>query len=128
MSFLYAGTENGDVIGHICYAAKLILDDKAIWNEKTADGDTYLEHAKKYVSEDATRQWIVIWCRIWWIRRRSCTGRRRMSGSSGWGNRATKSMGKGIPWNQQMMLNNGFQRLAECHAILGDDDEAGGGV
>lgn len=22
-----------------------------------------------------------------------------------------------------MMLNNGFQRLAECHALLGDDPE-----
>ena len=28
-----------------------------------------------------------------------------------------------VPWNQQAMLTNGFIRLAECHALLGDDPE-----
>jgi hypothetical protein len=39
------------------------------------------------------------------------------------GDRAAKSMGKPVPWNQQMMLNNGFQRLAECHERLADEPQ-----
>lgn len=118
--YLYAGEENGDVIGHICYAAKLILDDKSLWNEKLPDGQTYLDHAKKYVSEcDKTIDSYLLSNFV-----DPQTHRYRSPTSplfARLGDRAAKSMGKGVPWNQQMMLNNGFQRLAECHAVLGDD-------
>jgi hypothetical protein len=120
--YLYAGEENGDVIGHICYAAKLILDDKSLWNEKLPDGTTYLDRAKTYVHEcDRT---IDTYLLPYFV---DASTHLYTSPTSPLfarlGERAEKSMGKGVPWNQQMMLNNGFQRLAQCHDVLGDDPQ-----
>jgi len=53
----YAGTETGDVAGHIAHAARLILENKKLAAEKVSDGDpfgfgaTYRERALCYVSE-----------------------------------------------------------------------------
>jgi hypothetical protein len=120
--FLYAGEENGDVIGHICYAAKLILQAKPLWNEKLADGGTYLDRAKKYVYEcDRTidtyllPNFVNVQTHLYTSPTSPLFARL--------GDRAARSIGKSVPWNQQMMLNNGFQRLAECHELLGDDPQ-----
>jgi len=118
--YLYAGTENGDVIGHICNAARLILQDKSLWNEKLSDGGTYLDRAKKYVREcDKT---IDAYLLPYFVDPQTHL---YISPSdplfARLGDRAAKSMGKPVPWNQQMMLNNGFQRLAECHELIGDN-------
>ncbi len=118
--YLYAGEENGDVIGHICYAAKLILDDKSLWNEKLPDGTTYLDRAKTYVREcDRT---IDTYLLPYFVDAKTHLYTSPTSPLfARLGERAERSIGKRVPWNQQMMLNNGFQRLAECHAVLGDD-------
>jgi hypothetical protein len=120
--YLYAGTENGDVIGHICYAAKLILDDRSLWDQKLSNGATYLDCAKRYVREcDRTIDTYLMPNFV-----DPATNAYRWPTSPLYarlGDRAARSMGKPVPWNQQMMLNNGFQRLAECHDKLGDDPQ-----
>jgi hypothetical protein len=121
---LYAGTENGDVIGHIAYAAKLILQNEKLWSVKVADGDphkfgaTYRERAVRYVREmDRTMDTFVLKQLV-----RPSTLRYYFPNSPLYDTSTKPGSGdRPVPWNQQMMLNNGFQRLAECHALLGDD-------
>ncbi len=119
--FLYAGTENGDVIGHICNAARLILKDKSRWDEKVAGGDsTYLQRAKTYVREcDKTIDTYLLGNFVDPKTHLYTSPTNPLFARLG--DRATKSMGKPVPWNQQQMLNNGFLRLAQCHELLGDD-------
>lgn len=114
----YAGTETGDVIGHIAYAARLILQNKALTDEKAPDGGTYRERALRYVREgDRSIDTFVM---KWLVRPDSL--RFFMPDSEAY-DAATRpgSARLPVPWNQQTMLNNGFIRLAECHALLGDD-------
>lgn len=120
----YAGTETGDVIGHIVYAARLILQNPSLQNEKVPDGDphgfgaTYRERAQRYVREmDHTVDAFVL---RWLVREDTL---RYFSPDSPAYDDASRpgSSNQPVPWNQQMMLNNGFQRLAECHALLADD-------
>lgn len=122
----YAGTETGDVIGHIAYAARLILENDRISAEKVPDGNpfgfgaTYRERALRYVRDlDDTMDIFVL---KWLVRPDSL---RYFSPDAPAYEEASRpgSMNRPVPWNQQMMLNNGFQRLAECHALLGDDLE-----
>ena len=121
---LYSATENGDVIGHIAYAAKLILQNEKLWNVKVSDGDprkfgaTYRERAVRHVREmDRTMDTFIL---KWLVRPDTL---RYYFPNSPLYDTSTKpgSGDRPVPWNQQMMLNNGFQRLAECHALLGDD-------
>lgn len=120
----YAGTETGDVAGHIAYAARLILQNDKLAAEKVPDGDpngfgaTYRERALCYVREmDHTMNTFVL---KWLVR--PGTQRCYQPDSPAY-DAATRpgSANLPVPWNQQTMLNNGFQRLAECHALLGDD-------
>jgi hypothetical protein len=122
----YSGTENGDVIGHIAYAAELILRDAALAEGKVGSGDPhhwgerYGQRARAYVRElDRSIDTFVV---KWLVDPKTLHYRWPESELYGTlGAREDKSRGKGIPWNQQMMLNNGFQRLAACHALLKDD-------
>jgi hypothetical protein len=123
--YLYAGTENGDVIGHIANVARLILLDKSLATEKVPSeklegGGIYLDRAKKYVTEcDKTIDSYLLpnlvdpQTNLYYSPTNPLYARL--------GEKPAKSMGKPVAWNQQMMLNHGFQRLAECHALLGDD-------
>ena len=116
----YAGTESGDVIGHIAYAARLILQNKTLAEEKAPDGGTYRERALRYVRElDHSVDTFII---KWLVRPDS---QRFFTPDSPAYDAATRpgSANLPVPWNQQTMLNNGFIRLAECHALLGDDPE-----
>ncbi len=122
----YSGAENGDVIAHIAYAAELILKEKALWDRNVGIGDpfhygvTYLERAKTYVRElDKTIDAFVL---PLWVNKQ--TKRYYFPDSESYGalgQRYARDRGKPVPWNQQMMLNGGFQRLAVCHERLGDD-------
>jgi hypothetical protein len=121
----YAGTETGDVMGHIAYAARLILERPPLADEKVPDSDpfsfgpTYRVRALRYVREmDHTADTFVL---KWLVRPGT---NRYFSPDSPAYDTASRpnSANKPVPWNQQMMLNNGFQRLAECHALLGDDE------
>ncbi len=121
----YSGTENGDIVGHIAYAARLILENKKLWAEKVPDGNlhgfgtTYRERAVTYVHElERTLDGFLL---KWYVRpgtlRCYTPDSPRYDAASRPG-----SANQPVPWNQQTMLNNGFQRLAECHRLLGDDD------
>jgi hypothetical protein len=122
----YSGTENGDILAHIVYAAEWILKTRSIWNEsvgvedKFNFGATYLDRAKTYVREcDRTLDSFLI---PHWIDPK--TNRQRWPESELYGKlsaRHERSRGKPVPWNQQAMINGAFQRLAICHEILGDD-------
>ncbi len=120
----YAGTETGDVIGHVAYAARLILQNNSLHAENVPDGDpngfgaTYRERAQRYVREmdktidDFVMRWLV----------RADTLRYYSPDSRDFDDASRPgSSNLPVPWNQQMMLNNGFQRLAECHELLADD-------
>lgn len=121
---LYSSTENGDVVGHIAYAARLILDNKKLWSEKVPGGDplgigaTYRERAATYVRElDRTLDTFIL---KWLVRPDT---QRCYAPNSPLYEAVTKpgAANQPVPWNQQAMLINGFQRLAECHRLLGDD-------
>lgn len=118
----YAGCETEDAIAHIAYCAKLILQHPRIWNIIVPDNDprscgaTYLDRAKNYIAkcdesnDEYFLKWFVqpgtnlirdpenqpVWARI---------------------NNNVDSI------NRQMMFDGGYQRLAECHEILGDAPE-----
>ncbi len=121
---LYSSTENGDVIGHIAYAARLILENKKLWSDKVPGGDpfgfgaTYRERAATYVREmDRTLDTFIL---KWLVR--PDTHRCYSPDSPLYESVARPgSANQPVPWNQQTMLLNGFQRLAECHHLLGDD-------
>lgn len=122
---LYSSTENGDVVGHIAYAARLILENKKLWAEKVPGGDplgfgaTYRERAATYIREmDRTMDTFIV---KWLVHPDT---QRCYAPNSPLYEAITKAgtANQPVPWNQQTMLNNGFQRLAECHHLLGDDD------
>jgi hypothetical protein len=113
-------TEQGDVIAHIAQAAKQILLTPTLWNEKLPDGQTYLERAKHYVREcDVTIDAFILPNLV-----DDKTNLYHFPTSdlySRLGDREARGLGKSVPWNQQFMLNGGFQRMAECHELLKDD-------
>ena len=122
---LYSATETGDVVGHIAYAAKLILTNEKLWKLKVPDGDprrfgaTYRERAVRYVREmDLTvDRFILKWLVQPGTLRFYFPDSPLYAAASG-----RPAVGSApVPWNQQGMLANGFQRLAECHALLGDE-------
>jgi hypothetical protein len=121
----YSGTENGDIVGHIAYAARLILENKKLLAEKIPDGNphgfgaTYRERAVTYVRElERTMDSFIL---KWLVRPDT---HRCYSPDSPLYDAVSRpgSANRPVPWNQQAMLINGFQRLAECHRLLGDDD------
>jgi hypothetical protein len=123
----YSATENGDIIQHIANCAKLILEHQELWNQTVPFGDsfhygeTYLERAKTYVKElDRTEDTYMIPNLI-----HADTLRQYWPRDPAWAqnNYGTPGPGTPIPWNQQMMIDGGFQRLAECHELLGDDPQ-----
>src|SRR2546426_199368 len=106
------GTENGDVVGHIAYTAKLILSTKKLWNEKVKGGDpfhygaTYLERAKKYVKEmDISADWLEHWLVRHSDKRYYMPSVKEFGADYPW---ASSKRGKCVPWNQNSMLSNGF--------------------
>lgn|GEM_PF-1225316 len=121
-------TENGDIVGHIAYAAELVLQNPKLWNAKIPDGDpngfglTYHDRAIRYVREmDRTINSFIL---KWLVRKDTL---RYYTPNSPLFESVNRIPGTGgnqpVPWNQQTMLNNGFQRLAECHQLLGDDKD-----
>ena len=116
----YYESEVGDTVGHMGYTAYNILKTPSIWNDTVPDGDpnhfgtTYLARAKTYVSmleftmsTSFTKYFIDPNTLL--IRRPSTS----LGYQSGFHNVNA--------WNVQMMLLNAYQRLAQCHVILGDN-------
>ena len=106
----------------------MILADKSLWDKTISSGDpngfdvTYADRAKKYVTEcDRTIDTFIL---PYFVDEKTIRLRLPMVDSYGDArSREANSRGKPIPWNQQMMLNGGFQRLAICHEMLGDDPQ-----
>src|ERR1700722_6055024 len=53
----YAGCDNNDIVGHIAYCAKLILESPSLWNTVVPAGDphaygaTYFQRAQTYIAQ-----------------------------------------------------------------------------
>ncbi|HET9569854.1 MAG TPA: discoidin domain-containing protein [Bacteroidales bacterium] len=115
----YAGGEDGDTKAHIAYSALLILKNPSIWSQTIPDGNpfsygvTYLDRAKDYMAkcdesnDDYTR---VQFAQV---------GTNLIRNPTNWptGYHTMEAV------NIQMMLDGDFQRMAECHEILGDAPE-----
>lgn len=115
----YAGCENNDIAGHIAYCAKLILQTPSIWNMTVPVGDphgygaTYLQRAQTYVTqmEDTQNSYMLPYFIA------PTTDRLTAPTNAAW-----TAFGESVnAWNRQFMFMNGFQRLSECHALLGDN-------
>jgi hypothetical protein len=112
------GGEQGDPVGHLGNCARLILGTPTIWDMTVGIGDpygyggTYYDRATTFVSgaDFAIDQHI-----LGSLLDLSHENRQYFSVASPY------MSGHRVPWNQQMMFNYGFQNLAACHTILGDD-------
>ena len=115
----YAGSENGDTAGHIVFTALNILETPSIWNQTVPDGNpngfgtTYLQRAQTYINmmEDTTQNYFT----KYFIN--PTTFEIVPPTSPAW----TVFNENMDAWNRQFLLTNDYLRLAQCHAILGDN-------
>jgi hypothetical protein len=115
----YAGCENNDIVGHIADCAKLIFETPSLWNTTVPDGDpfgtgtTYYQRAQTFMTQmDVTETSYML---KWFI---NPTNHEITAPA----NAAWTALGESVnAWNRQMMFMNGFQRLSECHQLLGDN-------
>jgi hypothetical protein len=112
--------EQGEVMSHIAFCARVILEDPSVWDRPVTAGDprgfgvTYKQRAMTYVKEcDRTEDTFIL---KWYLdpedRWRFPTDM-RFNGSTWYGG--------GFPWNQQSMLSGAIMNLAAGHVVLGDD-------
>ena len=114
-----AGVEQGAVLSHLAYCARLILQNPSIWNNNVTIGDpngfgaTYKARALKYIQEgdNVMDNWII----PRFIRTNE-SNHYYFPGSPN-----TYKATEPAPWNQAWLLTDGFVRLTECHLILKDD-------
>ena len=114
-----AGIEQGEILSHMVFCSKLILQNPAIWNTTVPIGDpngfgaTYKARAIKYIKEGdyVMDNWILPR-----FIRTSESNHYYFPGAPN-----TYKPLEPAPWNQAWMLTDGFVRLTECHLILGDD-------
>jgi len=115
----YCGCETEDVIGHMAFCAKLILQNPGIWNLTVPDGDpygygaTYLQRATNYLatSDAANNEYFL----KWFIQ--PGTGLIVAPTNAAW-----VALDENVnAINRQMMFTSGFQRLAEAHELLNDN-------
>jgi hypothetical protein len=115
----YAGCENNDIVGHIAFCAKLILQSPALWASNVSVGDphgygtTYYQRAQTYLAQmDFTQDAYML---KWFIN--PANNQIVAPTDAAWlaENESVNA------YNRQMMFLNGFQRLSECHQLLGDN-------
>jgi hypothetical protein len=119
---LYSGCETEDTIAHIVYTAKLILQHPALGKTAVPDGNpfgygaTYKDRALTYLAkcDEANDDYFVKW-----FIQPGTHLIRDPENQPAW--KAINNNLNAI--NRQMMFDGGFQRLAECHEILGDAPE-----
>jgi len=130
-------TEEGDIVGHIAHTAKQILLNDDLWFQKPpGSSETYREIAIRYVQEaEKTTHYTANFIRSgstgpqYWVPDNAYfdeTGPLPGNQYDAWQPySAVNHTGFGrngqVPWNQQAMLSNGYQRLAECHELMGDN-------
>ena len=122
----HAGPESADVAGRIARAAYLILQAPALSEQVVPDSDpfhfgkTYGDRARTFVRLlDMTAEQFV----VPYFLKKSDHNRFYYPRDGRYGNSLAggqSNEGKPIPWNQQLMIDNLFQRLAECHELLHD--------
>jgi hypothetical protein len=115
----YAGCENNDIVGHIAFCAKLILESPWLWGASVPDGDphtngaTYFQRAQTYIAQMDLIQ--DVYMVKWFINPNNY--QIVAPASPAW-----TAEGQSVnAYNRQMMFLNGFQRLSECHQLLGDN-------
>lgn len=117
----YAGCENEDTEGHLAFCAKLILQNPSLWYATVPDsnpygyGVTYLQRATNYLArcDQANAEYSL----KWFIQPET-------SLIVAPTNAAWVAFDENVnAINRQMMFTSGFQRLAEAHAILGDNPD-----
>jgi len=114
----YAGCENNDIVGHIADCAKLILESPSLWHVTVPGGDpftngaTYYQRAQTYIAQmDLVQD---VYMLKWFI---NANYQIVAPNSAAW----TAEDENVNAYNRQMMFLNGFQRLSECHQLLGDN-------
>jgi len=112
----YAGCENNDIVGHIAYCAKLILETPSLWNDTVPDGNphgygvTYYQRATNYVDQLEYSE--ANYFNKYFIN----PANDEIVAPT---NAAWTAFGESVnAWNRQMMFLSGWQRLAECHELL----------
>ena len=112
----YAGGENGDTKAHLAYCALLILQNPSIWNLTVPDGDpygygvTYFQRATNYVAKCDEGN-------IEYDLKYFLTSNNLIRNPSNWPSGYHTMEANNI----QMMLDGSWERLAQCHEILGDN-------
>lgn len=112
------GGEQGDPVGHLASCAYLILKTEDLYEKEVTIGDpygygtTYLERAKKFLSEADYSMSNHILSRLLDLSRDN-----RMY----FANDSAYKPGDPVPWNQQMMFNYAFQNLYDAHVALGNE-------
>jgi hypothetical protein len=112
-----AGVEQGQILSHMVFCAKLILQHPALWTTNVTTGDphsygaTYKARALKYITE---ADYVI----DNWITPRFV----RTSDQKLYFPLAPNPYKPGdpAPWNQMFMVTNAMTRLVECHLILND--------
>ncbi|KLT67441.1 hypothetical protein [Pedobacter sp. BMA] len=113
-----AGIEQGRVLAHMAYCAKLILEHPAIWNTNVGIGDskgygaTYKARALKYITE----------CNYVidnWIIPRFVRTSDKLLYFPGAPN--TYMANGPAPWNQLVMVTDVMIRLVQCHVLLNNE-------
>ena len=115
-------TEQGDVVGHIAYTVKQILLSSDIFNNTVLFGNssyglTYLNRALTYLyMANQTVNYLINFVSI------SDNYRYHFGNSSAFNTFGHKDANRPVPWNQQMMINNAFQRLSECFILINETE------
>jgi hypothetical protein len=116
-----AGIEQGEVLAHIAFCAKLILQTPTLADHPIPDhdphhfGTTYHARALTYLAQ--CDHVIDAWILPHFIRTADHNHYYFPAGAN------TYKPSEPAPWNQAWMLTNGLVRLAECHALLKDDPQ-----
>lgn len=114
-----AAVEQGEVLGHLAYCIKLILQTQALQNQTVPDGDphhygrTYQQRALRYLKE--CDYVIDAWILPHFVDKSRGNHFYFPAGANEY------KPNEPTPWNQLFMLTDGLIRLAECHALLNDD-------
>ncbi len=115
----YAGCENNDIVGHIAYCAKLILETPSLWDATVPDGNphgygvTYYQRATNYIAQLEYSE--ANYFNKYFV---SSSNFQIIAPTS----TAWTTFGESVnAWNRQMMFLSGWQRLSECHQLLGDN-------
>jgi hypothetical protein len=115
----YSGCETEDTIAHIVYCAKLILQHPTLWKTTVPDGNpfgygvTYKDRALAYIAkcDESNDDYF-----LKWFVEPGTHLIRPPTNQPAW----TAINNNVDAINRQMMFDGGYQRLAECHEILGD--------